>query len=91
MTSRNLFVQPRPFMEPGASGEIESSHRSQDLRALVSPRIGQVRSRDSSAYCKNRTVVPGRVKSANSSASQLVSRTQPCDEALLIREGSGVP
>ncbi len=42
-------------------------------------------------YSMKRTAVPGLTSWASSSASQFVSRTQPCDDALLILDGSGVP
>lgn len=39
----------------------------------------------------NSTMTPGLTISANSSASQFVRRMHPCDPALSISDGSGVP
>ena len=65
-----------------AEAEADGEHRHHALARAGLPRA---------RHGRNSTFVPGATSAATRNASQLVSRTQPCDSVWPIREGSGVP
>ena len=74
----------------GAEGgnHERAEHKSKEA---AGDQVPNRRTRCSVTHSAKITFVPGRTIEASFSASQLVSRTQPCDVVFPIVEGSGVP
>lgn len=67
-------------------------HKTEEQRLIkVLGRYATVLRSVDEAQSTNSTMTPGLTIPANSSASQFVKRTHPCDPDLSIIDGSGVP